>query len=230
MKQDHEISVKSILMIFRKYAVLLICATLFCGFSSYVFSRFFITPEYQSKAVLIVDVNLDTTAAVTYDNMTVSQKLVDTYVVILRNDELLSQVVKKLNLNETPKQLAQSIQVKQVGTTAIIELSVQGSSPESAEKIANTIVELAPDEIARAVKGGSIEVIAPAQASSIPVFPDTKMITIIGLLAGLIIPFSAVLVKELLNGKFRTESDIEERLGFTVIGVIPDLNRIEGRR
>jgi len=77
----------------------------------------------------------------------------------------------------------------------------------------NAIKLAATDTIAK--------VVDVAGGSNKPVSPKTKIILLIGLLVGLIIPFLILYVKFLLDNKVRNINDIEAKIKVTILGNIP---------
>lgn len=72
------------------------------------------------------------------------------------------------------------------------------------------------------------KVIDLAESSSKPVSPKSKIILLIGLLAGLIIPFIILYILFLLDNKVHTVSDVEDKIKAPVLGNIPKA-RIENK-
>lgn len=230
MNHVQEFNLKELIIMLKKHFWFIVIITVAAGLFSFSASKYLITPEYQSTAALIVNVNDNTSALVTYDDVTLSQKLVDTYVVILKNYTLLNKVIQKLGLNMSAASLAGNITVNTVSTTEILEITVQDTNALRAKTIVDTIVNLAPEEITRTVKAGSVEVISPAQVNNSPVSPNMKKNTLIGFLLGLLFSCSIAFILEILNNKFKTDDDVAEKLGYNVIGTIPNYRKIRGKR
>ena len=81
-------------------------------------------------------------------------------------------------------------------------------------------MEQAPDIIIQTVKAGSVEVISQPKAGENPVSPRKMMNTAIAGMFGL----GVVFLRSMLNNKFMTYTDINKKLGLTVLGVIPQVN------
>lgn len=85
-------------------------------------------------------------------------------------------------------------------------------------------MEQAPDIIIQTVKAGSVEVISQPKAGENPVSPRKMMNTAIAGMLGLVFGLGVVFLRSMLNNKFMTDTDINKKLGLTVLGVIPQVN------
>lgn len=97
------------------------------------------TPVYQATTTVLVGDSI-TSTRVDRTDIQVSEALVQTYVEIARRQPVLEGVVNALNLKESWQALNSKIQVTQVESTQLIEIVVEGSSPEMARMIADEIV------------------------------------------------------------------------------------------
>src|ERR1700752_558474 len=97
------------------------------------------TPVYQATTTVLVGDSI-TSTHVDRTDIQVSEALVQTYVEIARRQPVLEGVVNALNLKESWQALNSKIQVTQVESTQLIEIVVEGSSPEMARMIADEIV------------------------------------------------------------------------------------------
>lgn len=223
MQAKSDFELKDILMIIKKYGKMIVLTTVSAALLFFLYAALFMTREYQAQAMLIVNTSSGTSQTITYDDVNLSQKLVDTYAIIMKSTTILNKVINSLDLKLTSQQLAGKITVQGVGTTEVIQLTVTDSNPDRAKKIANSIIGLAPSEIIRTVKAGSVEVISPAETNSQPVSPNISSITMIGAVIGLLASFITVFVMEKLDDRLKSVEDIQEKLGYSLIGVIPEI-------
>ena len=79
--------------------------------------------------------------------MNYAQKIVNTYIEILRTDIFLKSVAKQASLRYPPDQLLEMIEMQAVNNTEIFEIKVTTNSPEESLLLATTISELAPRKI-----------------------------------------------------------------------------------
>ena len=168
-------------------------------------------------------------APITNDQLTSATKLVDTYAVILTSDTVLDKTISNLNLNMSYNDLVERVRIESVNSTQVMKITVKDTDPERARAIAADIVEQAPEIIIQTVKAGSVEIISKAKAETVPVSPSKAKNTVLAGMLGLVISVGIVILRYLLNNKFMTDDDITNKLGLTVLGVIPQID-MKGER
>jgi non-specific protein-tyrosine kinase len=97
------------------------------------------TPVYQATTTILVGDSLKSTSVDRAD-IQISEALVQTYVEIAHRQPVLQGVVTALNLNESWQALSKQVQVTQIESTQLIEITVEASSPDMARTIADEIV------------------------------------------------------------------------------------------
>ncbi len=96
-------------------------------------------PVYVASTTMIVQQeNVDQSSD--YSSLLTGEKLANTYAVTLHNSQLLQRVITSLKLNTTRQELAHRVKTTLVPDTQLITLSVEDSTPDRAEAIANEIM------------------------------------------------------------------------------------------
>lgn len=223
-QEDESLNIRDILFILRKHLMLLISISIFCGLVGYCVSKWAIKPQYESDATLIVNTSQSSqTANITYDQVTATQQLVNTYSIILKSDTVLDQVIKNLNLNTDSNELASNITVSGVNGTEVIDVTVKNPDPQAAADIANEILQVSPKIIINTVGAGSVAIVSPAKKQDRPVSPNKALNTAISLLVGLIVSAVISLAIEIMNNTFSSGDDMQKYLDYPVLGVIPNM-------
>lgn len=226
-EQEYEtIDLREIILLLKKNLLGLIALTVLFAAAGYLFSAFIVTPQYEASATMIVNSREDaaTQTNITSDQITSATKLVDTYSVILTSDTVLDKTIDDLNLDMSYESLLGKVTVESVNSTQVMKISAKDKDPELAQQIVASIVEQAPDIIIQTVKAGSVEVISQPKAGENPVSPRKMMNTAIAGMLGLVLGLGVVFLRSMLNNKFMTDTDINKKLGLTVLGVIPQVN------
>ena len=225
-EQEYEtIDLREIILLLKKNLLGLIALTVLFAAAGYLFSTFVMTPQYEASATMIVNSRADAAQTnITSDQITSATKLVDTYSVILTSDTVLDKTIEDLNLDMSYKSLLGKVTIESVNSTQVMKISAQDEDPELAQQIVASIVEQAPDIIIQTVKAGSVEVISQPKAGENPVSPRKMMNTAIAGMLGLVLGLGGVFLRSMLNNKFMTDTDINKKLGLTVLGVIPQVN------
>ena len=226
-QQEYEtIDLREIFLLLRKNIVPIAAATVAFALAGYLVSAFALTPKYEASATMIVNSREDQAAQayITNDQLTSATKLVDTYSVILTSDTVLDKTIEDLGLDMDYDELAEKVTVESVNSTQVMKISAEDADPELARQIVESIVEQAPDIIIQTVKAGSVEIISQPKAGEDPVSPRKSLNTAIAGMLGLVASVGVVFLRSMLNNKFMTDSDVTNRLGLTVLGVIPQIS------
>lgn len=225
-KEYETIDLREILLLLKKNLLGLIAVTVLFAIAGYLISAFVMTPKYEASATMIVNSREEAIpqTSITNDQITSATKLVDTYSVILTSDTVLDKTIEDLGLNMDYQDLLKKVTVESVNSTQVMKIAAQDEDPQRAQQIVASIVEQAPDIIIQTVKAGSVEVISQPKVEDEPVSPKKIINTVIAGMLGLVLSLAFVFLRSMLNNKFMTDTDINKRLGLTVLGVIPQVS------
>lgn len=224
MEETNEISLQEIFMILWNKVWVIILCTLIGGVAAFGISAFVLDPTYTSRVSMYVNSNTERENTIAnLNDINASQKLVSTYIEILKSDNVLSKVITETGFTYTPEQIRKMLTASAVNGTEIFEVKITTEDANEAAVIANTIAAVAPEEIIRVVKAGSVELIDEAVPATSPSSPNVLLNTIIGLLLGGVLSVLGVLVAEMLDNRIKTEDDLKKGYDFPILGTIPDL-------
>ncbi|CYU20495.1 YveK family protein [Streptococcus suis] len=220
-----EIDVLSLLKtIWRKKIFILVTAVLGAGLA-FVYSSFLVTPQYDSTTrIYVVSQNVETGAGLTNQELQAGTYLVKDYKEIILSQDVLTQVATELNLNEN---LKEKVSVSIPVDTRIVSISVRDADPNEAARIANSLRTFAAQKIVEVTKVSDVTTLEEAVPAEEPTTPNTKRNIILGLLAGGILATGLVLVMEVLDDRVKRPQDIEEVMGLTLLGVVPDSKKLK---
>lgn len=117
--------------------------------------------------------------------------------------------------------------------TQAIELTVVDTNPRRAARLANSIASRFSklvDEKASDDSTLSAVVWQPAVEATTPSSPNPRRNVALALLLGLALGIGLSFIREHLDGRWRSEDDVERALGIPVLGGVPDLGRRAARR
>ncbi|HEM4812573.1 TPA: capsular biosynthesis protein CpsC [Streptococcus suis] len=220
-----EIDVLSLLKtIWRKKIFILVTAVLGAGLA-FVYSSFLVTPQYDSTTrIYVVSQNVEAGAGLTNQELQAGTYLVKDYKEIILSQDVLTQVATELNLNEN---LKEKVSVSIPVDTRIVSISVRDADPNEAARIANSLRTFAAQKIVEVIKVSDVTTLEEAVPAEEPTTPNTKRNIILGLLAGGILATGLVLVMEVLDDRVKRPQDIEEVMGLTLLGVVPDSKKLK---
>jgi len=222
-----ELELREIFQIIFKRLWIIVIITFFAVLISGLVSFFVLDNIYQTSTTLIVNKPKDGTTQnsdIMMNDILVSQKLVKTYSVIVKSDTVLEQVIQDLQLDMKPSDLRSHITVAAEGETEILRITVEDKDPELAQRIANTIAKVFPEEVKRIVQADNVQIIDPAKLPESPVKPRPLLNIAIAAMIGIMAGLGVVFLIEYLDNTIKTPEDVQTYLDLPVMGAIPDFN------
>ena len=220
-----EIDVLSLLRtIWRKKFLILLTAILTTGLA-FAYSAFLVTPQYDSTTSLyVVNQSSDNGAGITNQDLQAGSFLVKDYKEIILSQDVLKNVTTTLGITDDIKE---KITVNIPVDTRILSISVRDSDPNQAATIANTLRDEAAKKIIEVTKVSDVTTLEAALPAENPSTPQTKRNLVLGFVAGAFLATALVLVLEVLDDRVKRPQDIEEGLGMTLLGVVPQAEKLK---
>lgn len=188
-------------------------------------SVFFIKPKYTSTTRIYV-VSRSSDTSLTNQDLQAGSYLVNDYKEVITSSEVLSSVINQEKLPMSASELSKDIAVTIPTDTRVISISVTDTDAQRACDIANTVREVAAEKIKAVTKVDDVTTLESATKPSHPSSPNVKKNAVIGALAGVFLAVVGILVAEVLDDRVRRPEDVEEVLGMTLLGVVPDIDKL----
>ena len=188
-------------------------------------SVFFIKPKYTSTTRIYV-VSRSSDTSLTNQDLQAGSYLVNDYKEVITSSEVLSSVIDQEKLSMSASELSKDIAVTIPTDTRVISIAVTDTDAQRACDIANTVREVAAEKIKAVTKVDDVTTLESATKPSHPSSPNVKKNAAIGALAGVFLAVVGILVAEVLDDRVRRPEDIEEILGMTLLGVVPDVDKL----
>ncbi|HEM3177740.1 TPA: capsular biosynthesis protein CpsC [Streptococcus suis] len=220
-----EIDVLALLRtIWRKKFLILLTALLTTGVA-YAYSAFLVTPQYDATTRLyVVNQTTEGGASLTNQDLQAGSFLVKDYKEIILSQDVLQNVTTTLGVSDDIKE---KITVDIPVDTRILSISVRDSNPEQAATIANVLREEAAKKIIDVTKVSDVTTLEEAAPAEEPSTPQTKRNMAVGFIAGAFLATALVLVLEVLDDRVKRPQDIEDTLGLTLLGIVPQANKLK---
>nr|AOP03530.1 Chain length determinant protein Wzd [Streptococcus suis] len=220
-----EIDILLLLKTIWRKKFLIILTALFGAGIAFVYSSFLVTPQFDSTTrIYVVSQNVEAGAGLTSQELQAGTYLVKDYKEIILSQDVLTQVATELNLKES---LKEKISVSIPVDTRIVSISVRDADPNEAARIANSLRTFAAQKIVEVTKVSDVTTLEEAVPAEEPTTPNIKRNILLGLLAGGILATGLVLVMEVLDDRVKRPQDIEEVMGLTLLGVVPDSKKLK---
>lgn len=221
---EMELDLRDLVRVLLSRIHLILAAVCLGGLILFLYTYFLVTPMYTASTSLYVS-NDQRSEAITSSDISVSKSLVETYIVILQSDTLLSKVSKTMSASYTPQQLRSMMTASAINGTEAFRINIRHENPTEAQTIANTIAMVAPDEIIRVVKAGAVETIDYASLPTDSDWPIARN-TAIGALLGLVISCVVVVIIGMTDTVIYTEDDLSSAYNLPILGTIPHIEPI----
>ena len=227
-KDRIEIDVVQMLKVLWKRKLIIALAAIISGGIAFGYSSFVIKPEFTSTTrIYVVNRNQGDKPGLTNQDLQAGSYLVKDYREIILSQDVLEKVVADQKLNIDAKTLARKVQVTVPADTRIVSISVRDSLPEEASRIANALREVASQKIIAVTRVSDVTTLEEARPAQSPSSPNIRRNTILGFGVGAGLVIIVVLLIELLDDRVKRPEDIEEVMHLSLLGVIPNLEKMK---
>lgn len=224
-----EIDLQELLTLYlRKWWAIVLCAVL-AGAIAFGATFCLVTPLYKANVSVYVNNNRENAedGYVSYNDLSVSLRLVNTYINIVTSNRVLERVSEALDYDYSVAELAGCLSAAQMNNTEIFRVYATHPDPAEAARIANAVAQVAPDEISAIIEGSSARIIDMAEVPTAKDSPNYFVMTILGAVAGALIVIVALTIQQLSDTRIKDEDDLVELFNMPVLGRIPDLVQVD---
>ena len=179
-------------------------------------------PMYKSNTTILL---VGSNEKVNQNDVSLNNNLVPTYSEIIKSRNVLNQVIKNLNLDYSVEQLSNSITVGTKTGTQIITVTVSNKDSKKAKDIANEVSIVFAKEIKDLYKLDNVAIIDNAVEASKPYNLTYLKDNVIYFGIGLVLSCGVIFIMFYFDTTIKSTESIEEKLGLTVLGVVPEERR-----
>lgn len=220
-----EIDVLSLLKKLWMKKFLILFMALFFGTLALLGSVFLIKPSYSASTRIYV-INQQNAENITATDLQAGSFLVNDYKEIITSRDVMKDVIATNSLSLSPDALSKMISVTIPADTRVISITVTNHDPQQAKDLANSIREVASEKIKAVTKVQDVTPLEKAQLPSSPSSPNIKRNTLIGMLIGGLFTMVIIVIKEVLDDRVKRPEDVEEVLGMTLLGLVPNIDKM----
>ena len=214
----------------RKAWLIVLCAVVF-GIGGYIYTDQCVDPLYRSSILLYVNnsATTDENDNISSSDLATSQRLVKTYIIILRSDPVMEKVADNLE-RSTGKKLSGGaingmISAGAEDSTEVFRVSVSSKDPVLAAQVANAVAAVAPKEIESVILGSSAKVVQHARVAGAPYSPNKTRQAALVAIIGAVLAAAFVLVREFMDVRIKSDEDLAEICDAPILGYIPELGQ-----
>lgn len=235
MNENHdglEIDLKKLLMAYFSRWWLIVLAALAAMLVTFYVTANIITPMYQARVTIYVN-NTASGQQVDYisnSNLVTSQRLVNTYINIIKSDTVLEKVAEASGMEIASGQIRQVMSAEQVDDTELFDVVITYPDPVLAAQLANAVAEVAPSEIESFVEGSSTKIIDYAKVPVEQASPSLSRNCVLGGMMGAVLALIYLTVAFLLDVRIKDEEDLNMLFDVPVLAQIPAFLTDEDKR
>lgn len=218
-----EINLSEVYSYFKTKILWILIAVVVIVIIGNLFTIFTRTPMYQSNTtIVLVGESKD---GYNQTQSQLNQNLIGTYSQIIKSRKVLNQVIENLKLKMTTQELAQAIQTSSVEDTEIIQITVENAKAKDAQKITDEVAKVFSEEIKDIYDLENVSILDKAELAKVPYNVNYLKDNVIYLVIGLVLSFGVVFVMYYFDTSIKSSEVVEEKLGLTVIGIVPKEER-----
>ena len=226
-KQAVEIDVFAMLKTLWKRKFSIVLVALVFAIAAFGYSAFLAKKEYQSTSrIYVVSRQNQENNALTNSDLQAGSYLVKDYREIILSQNVLTQAIEELKLDMTPAELSKKISVSVPTDTRILSITAKDGDPKEAARIANGLRNVAAEKIISVTKVSDVTTLDEAEVPQSPSSPNIRRNVLLGFIAGAGLMVLLLVVVEVLDDRVKRPEDIEELMGLTLLGVVPDIKKL----
>lgn len=227
MNQVTDFDLREIFMVcLRKFWLIALCAAILAA-AAFAYTDLFVQPLYRAEVSFYVNnssFSSNPNHSISSSDLATSQRLVLTYVNIIKSDLVLEKVVDASEMSITAQQLRGCMTAESIDGTELFKVQITYNDPVLATQLANAVAQVAPGEIANILVGSATKVIDYAKVPTAPHSPNVTRNTLIGGLIGALLAVILVVIQTLTDVRIKCEEDILALSSAPVLGSIPDFS------
>ncbi len=248
--QEIEIDLMRIFSLLLRNAWIIALCTVIMGGMFFICSKKLLPVKYTSHVSLYVMNNDEsqTKGEIILSDISASQKLVDTYSVILKDDMVMEEIGKKLikkygeeKLSEfftveeingefrvSSAELSNSISLSAVDETEILSVKATTEDPELSADVCNAMVEVAPKVLKEVMGVAYVNPIGYAKVPMESSSPNNKKNALMGGVLGFLLACAFYIIRDLISNTVDDAETLSNRFGISVLAEIPNYTDLKG--
>lgn len=232
-EQEEGVTLGELLQMIRKHIVsaAIVCVVVFAAVAAYTFLA---PKKYEATAELLAmsgqGVISDDSNASQYSSIgSYINTQIATYPQLVKTEAVLEPVIDDLGLDMTLEEVGELITASNPDSTFMVDITAETEDPQFSAQLANAVATSLSEQVSTSMNTVSIDqapvslsVVQQAAVPEDPSSPNVPLYLAAGLVVGIILGVGFAIVREMLNTKVDTTSDVRGIVGSSAIGNVPD--------
>lgn len=183
-----------------------------------VFTKLFITPQYEATSMIYIYTKSTSITSIT--DLQIGSQLAVDFQIVGTSREVMDSVIARLGLDTDYKKLLKSVEISSPSGSHILKIVATNPDPQLAADISNAIADELRARIAAVMNTDEPSTLSRAYVPEYPVSPSmVKNVALGGI--GLTFLLAAIFVVAfLLDDTIKNEEDVKKYLGLNVLAEI----------
>lgn len=183
-----------------------------------VFTKLFITPQYEATSMIYIYTKSTSITSIT--DLQIGSQLAVDFQIVGTSREVMDSVISRLGLDTDYKKLLKSVEISSPSGSHILKIVATNPDPQLAADISNAIADELRARIAAVMNTDEPSTLSRAYVPEYPVSPSmVKNVALGGI--GLTFLLAAIFVVAfLLDDTIKNEEDVKKYLGLNVLAEI----------
>lgn len=201
-----------------------------------IYSTFFMKQDYEATVKVFIGKQKFKNTMESYNNeeVTLYQRLITTYSEVIKSKKLINKSINESKINSLKEidgkieygSVIGDLTVNPISNTQIIELKYTSKNPQQSYNLLYSMTENLIAYSKELYPTVNIKVIEQVNVNSGNLISKKIMVMGVGVIAGLIVSMGGIVMMMYFNNTFKSKETLEEELGISVLGTIPDMESI----
>lgn len=183
-----------------------------------IFTKLFVTPQYQATSMIYV--YSKSTSITSLADLQIGSQLAVDFQIVATTREVMESVIEKVGLDSTYEQLLNTVSISNPSNSHILQIKVKNPDPRLAADISNAIADELRAQIASVMNTDEPSMVSRATVPTHPVSPSVRKNAMLGGLLAFVLLAGIFVVVYLMDDTIKTEEDVRNYLGLNVLGEV----------
>ena len=225
-KQKIEIDLVDLFFFFKKKIWCLIISVIVFAILGACYTNFFIDDYYTAKTSMYV-LSRSSESELSSSDYNLANFMIKDYQVLMTGENVTREVIERLTLPMTVRELADKISVTAIDSTRVLQIVVEDTYPDRAAAIANCVREVSSEQLKLIMDVDAVNLVYEAQVPTQKSGPNMLVNVILSTLVGLVLTVMVLMAVHMMDDTIRTDEDVTRYLGLSTLGVIPISKELE---
>lgn len=216
--EEDTIDLLELAQVLLRKAWALILALVIGAAAAGIFTKMFITPQYQASSMIYI--YSKSTSITSLTDLQIGSQLAVDFQIVGTSREVMDSVIAKLGLNTNYKGLLRTVSVTSPTGSHILKIDVTNPDPVLAANISNAIADELRARIAAVMNTDEPSTLSRAYVPEYPVSPSMTKNMALGGLALAFLMAAIFVIAYLMDDTIKTEEDVKKYLGVNVLAEI----------